>query len=150
MADLFTHVAIAHAGGRWCDARFRAAMLVGTVLPDVLYKGCLYLFGSSTWFAEPTHAPLVLILVAYVGALLFEERLRPRMFAALWIGMWLHILLDLGKNYVGEGVILWAYPFSMHRVELGIYETGETLYFILPAMGLALLSEIAVRIRRPR
>ena len=145
MADLLTHAAIAYACARPAEPGVRGIFVAGTVLPDVLYKAGLYLFGGATWFSEPTHSPLILIVVAYAGALLFAQERRRTAFVALWLGSWLHVLIDVGKSYLGEGVILWAFPFSMDRVELGLYYSEETIYFILPALGLALVMEVACR-----
>ena len=146
MADLLTHAAVAYACARPAEPQVRSVFVLGTVLPDLLYKMSLYIAGGSTWYSEPSHSPLALLLVAFVGALLFEPAMRKKMFVALWLGSWLHILIDLGKDYLGEGVIMWAFPFSMDRVELGLYQPNQTIYFILPALGLALVMEAVCRV----
>jgi hypothetical protein len=143
MADLLVHLATAVVGGSPLrDGRFRAILYVGVCLPDVLYKLLLYAGGAPNWLCEPTHSPLGLIPWCYAGALLFEESWRKRAFLALLGGSWLHLLLDLGKNYLGSGVILWAYPFSMTRIELGWYYTEDTVFLMLPAIAAIALVEL--------
>lgn len=147
MADLLVHFASAFAAGRPLrDGRLRSILYVGVCLPDLLYKGLLYLGGAPTRLCEPTHSPLGLAAFCYAGALLFEEPWRKRAFGALLAGSYLHVLLDLGKSYMGSGVILWAFPFSMNAVELGWYNSEDTVFFMLPAVGLLVLVELVARI----
>ena len=153
MADLLVHAASAFAAGRPLrDGRVRSLLYLGVCLPDLLYKGLLYVGGAPTWLCEPTHSPLGLVVFCYAAALLFEEDWRKRAFAALLGGAYLHVLVDLGKNYMGSGVILWAFPFSMEAVELGWYYPEDTVYLMLPALGLILLVDgiaRALSARRP-
>jgi hypothetical protein len=151
MADLLVHAATACLPGQALrDARLRAVLYVGVCLPDLLYKGALYCWGASTWFCEITHAPLGLVPICYASALLFEEEWRKRAFGALLAGSWLHVLVDLGKNYLGTGVIPWAFPFSMSTVELGWYAPEETVLYMGPALGLILLVELISRLSASR
>jgi len=149
VADLLVHAASAFAVGRPLrDGRLRSLLYLGVCLPDLLYKGLLYLGGAPNWLCEPTHSPLALIVFCYAAALLFEEEWRKRAFAALLGGAYLHVLVDLGKNYMGSGVILWAFPFSMETVELGWYYPEDTIYLMLPALGLILLVEGLAKVAR--
>ena len=149
MADLLVHFATAFAPGQALrDGRLRAVLYLGVCLPDILYKTLLYLGGAPTWLCEPTHSPLGLIPFCYAAALLFEEAWRRRAFAALLGGAWLHVLLDLGKNYMGSGVILWAFPFSMDAVELGLYHPEDSVLLMLPALALIGLVELAWKRKR--
>ncbi len=150
MADLLVHAASAALSARALrDGRLRALLYVGVCLPDVLYKGALYFWGASTWFCEPTHSPLGLVPICYAAALLFEEEWRKRAFLALLGGSYLHVLVDLGKDYLGSGVIAWAFPFSMDTVELGAYAPEETVLLMAPALALILGLELAGRLRVP-
>jgi len=151
MADLLVHVASAFAPGlAFRDGRFRALLYLGVCLPDVLYKASMYLLGSPTWVCEPTHSPLGLVPYCFAVALLFEEGWRKRAFWALLAGGWLHLLVDAGKSYMGSGVILWAFPFSMDRVELGWYAPEDTVFLMAPAAGLILAGELVSRLARRR
>ncbi|MBI2899104.1 MAG: hypothetical protein HYY17_02900 [Planctomycetes bacterium] len=148
MADFVTHVAVANLCGKATgDDRARAVLLVGTCLPDVLYKGLLYAAGSATWTAEPSHSPLPLVALCFGAAMLFEEAFRPRAFVALLSGCYLHVLVDLGKDYMGQGVILWAFPFSMHRIELGWYRPQHMTYMMAGSAVVIVLTELAFRRR---
>jgi hypothetical protein len=148
MADFLVHFATTYAPGvALRDARLRAILYVGVCLPDLVFKGLLYVGGASTWACEPSHAPLALIPLCYTAAMLFEESWRARAFGALYGGSLLHLLMDLGKSYTGAGVIPWGFPFTMGRVELGAYGPEDTLLLMAPALGLILLAEAAHRLR---
>lgn len=151
MADLLVHFASAFAAGRPLrDGRLRSIVYVGVCLPDLLYKGLLYLGGAPNWLAEPTHSPLGLVAFCFAAALLFEEEWRRRAFGALLGGAYLHVLFDLGKNYLGSGVIVWAFPFSMQAVELGRYYPEDSVYLMVPSLAVIGLIELASRLRARR
>jgi len=144
--DLLVHFASGFVAGRPLrDGRLRAILYLGVCLPDLIYKSIFYVGGATTWVCEPTHTPLGLIPFCYVTALLFEEEWRKRAFGALLVGGYLHLLLDLGKSYMGTGVIVWAFPFSMEAVELGWYYPEDTVYLMLPSLGLIAILELASR-----
>jgi hypothetical protein len=152
MADLLVHFASAFVAARLLrDGRIRSILYVGVCLPDLLFKLFLYCGGAPTWLCEPTHTPLGQIPFSYVGALLFEEAWRKRAFFALLAGGWLHLLLDLGKNYMGNGVIAWGFPFSMDTFELGWYHPENSPLMMLPALALIAVVELLGRLsgRRP-
>lgn len=151
MADLLFHFATAFAPGQALrDGRLRAVLYVGVCLPDLLYKGLLYLGGAPTWLCEPTHAPLGLVPICYAAALFFEEEWRPRAFGALLAGSWLHLLVDAGKDYMGQGVIPWAFPFSMDRVELGWYRPEHTGTMMIAAAVVVAVAELGAILRGRR
>ncbi|HZE95914.1 MAG TPA: metal-dependent hydrolase [Planctomycetota bacterium] len=152
MADLLVHFGTAWLPARGLrDGRLRAILYVGVCLPDLLYKGILYLGNSPTWLCEPTHSPLGLLPFCYVGALLFEEAWRKRAFAALVAGGWLHLLLDGAKNFMGFGGIPWAFPFSMRTAALGWYAPEDSVWLMLPTLALMGIAEAFSRLsgRRP-
>ena len=150
MADLLTHVAVANLCGKTSkEAQTRSVFIVGTCIPDIAYKGMHLLASSPTWQAEPSHSPLPLLLLCYGLALLFVESFRKRAFTALYLGGLLHILIDLGKNYFGQGVILWGFPFTMDRIELGLYRPEQAVYMMGGALLLFLLTELIFRKTRP-
>ena len=151
MADLLVHFASGFAAARPLrDPRLRAIVYLGVCIPDLLYKALLYLAGGPNWLCEPSHSPLGLVAYCYVLALLFEEPWRKRAFGALLGGAYLHLLLDLAKNYLGAGVIPWLFPFSMEAVELGWYASEDSIYLMGPALGVIALIEIASRVVRFR
>lgn len=153
MADLVTHVAAAYLPARALvrDARVRAIVYLGACLPDLLYKTGVHALGAPTWFCEPTHSPLGLVPICWAAALLFEEGWRRRAFGALWAGSLTHLLVDLGKDYMGSGVILWGFPFTMDRAELAWYAPEDTIFFIAPAAAAVAVAELlARRVQSPR
>ncbi len=149
MAEFLSHFATAYLPGKMLrDGRLRSILYAGVCLPDVLYKGLLYLAGASTWACEPTHSPLGLLPFCYAVSLLFEEGWRARAFWALYAGSILHVLLDLAKCYTGAGVIMWGFPFTTDRAELGLYMPEDTTLLMAPALILILSAEIAHRLIR--
>ena len=152
MADLLVHAASALVAAQPLrDGRVRAIVYLGVCLPDLLYKSLLYLGGAPNYLCEPTHSPLGLLPFCYVFSMLFEEEWRKRAFGAMLGGAYLHLLFDLAKSYVGSGVILWAFPFSMEAVELGWYASEDSVYLMLPALGvIALVGIVSRLVRRPR
>ena len=150
MPDLLVHFATAFAPGQALrDGRLRSVLYLGVCLPDLVYKGLLYLCGAPTWLCEPSHSPLGLLPICYAAALLFEEDWRPRAFGALLAGSWIHLIADAGKDYMGTGVIPWAFPFSMRRVEFAWYRPEDTGLMMLASLVAIVVVELGVRRRRP-
>lgn len=148
MADLVTHVAVGYVLARPLrDPATRSLVLAGTVLPDVLYKSVVLGIRSSTWYAEPTHTPVGMLLFCGLIALLFEPRLRRRAFWGLLAGSLTHLAVDAGKSYLGHGVILWAFPFSLDRIEWGLYHNEDWPIMAPAAAGVILLTELIFRLR---
>jgi hypothetical protein len=151
VADLLVHFASGFAAARPLrDGRLRSIVYVGVCLPDLLYKGLVYFAGAPTWLAEPSHSPLGLIPFCYAAALLFEEEWRRRAFGALLGGAYLHVLFDLAKNYLGSGVIAWAFPFSMQTVELVWYYPEDSVFLMLQSLALIAAIEATSRLRARR
>lgn len=149
MAELLTHFAVGHAGGKFlADERVRILFYLGNFLPDLVFKAVLYGMMADPWYCEPSHSPLMLVVIAFLLAHCFEERWRARAFLALYIGSIFHIAIDAMKDYLGMGVILWAFPFSMDRVELGWVRPNEGLYVTAGALILILLVEGGCRLAR--
>ena len=64
----------------------------------------------------------------------------------------LHLLIDVAKSYMGAGVIPWAFPFSMQTVELGWYYPEDSVFLMLPSLGVIAGVELlcrALKARRP-
>lgn len=149
MADLLSHFATTFAPGQALrDGRLRAVLYLGVCLPDLIYKSLYYLGGATTWVCEPSHTPLGLVPICYAAALLFEEEWRARAFGALLAGSLLHLLLDAAKDYMGMGVILWAFPFSMHRLEFSIYRPQDTGVMMIAALVVIAVVELGTLLRR--
>lgn len=151
MADLFVHYTAAHVLGRpMADPRKRVLFAIGNCMPDLMFKSFHFLTSSPTWYSEPTHAPLMLLVASYALAFLFEESLRRTAFGLLFAGSVCHLLLDVGKDYVGTGVILWGFPFTMHRVELGWYHTEDSPMAWPWCVAAIAVTEAVWRLRRRR
>ncbi len=143
MPDLAVHVCAAVVLGQALrDPAARALFYAGNCLPDLAQKTLMLGALAPVSFTEVTHSPFGVACLAYAGTMAFEETWRKRAFLLLAAGGLLHILMDATKSYLGHGMILWGFPFSLHRHEFGCYapETSPTL--LLPwALGAALLAE---------
>lgn len=148
MADLLVHAATAFVPARPLrDGRVRSILYVGVCLPDLLYNGLLHLLDGPPLLCEPIHSPLGVLPWCLLGAFLFEESWRNRAFWALLAGCWLHLLVDVGMDSVGDGVVLWAFPFTMDRFELGWYRAEDSIMLMLLSLVLILLAEMSQRQR---
>jgi hypothetical protein len=149
MADLFVHYTTAHVLGRpMADPRKRLFFAVGNCLPDLMYKSFHFFTSSPSWYTEATHAPLMLLTACYALAFLFEAPLRRAAWGLLFAGSLCHLAVDVGKDYIGMGVILWAFPFSLDRVELGWYHTEESPLAWPWCVAAIAITEAVWRLRR--
>jgi hypothetical protein len=143
MGDLFSHFAMGFGIGKlFSQRKVRIIFYMGCFLPDIVFKIFLYLTYSPSWYCEPSHSPLMILILCLFFAHLFEEDFRKKAFFGLLGGSYLHLILDLGKSYMGSGVILWAFPFSMDRIELGLYHQDDALYLVGAGVILILLIEL--------
>jgi hypothetical protein len=152
MTDLLVHFATAFASGQALrDGRLRAVLYLGVCLPEILHQGLLFLGGASPWVRLPVHSPLGLLPWCFAAALLFEEEWRARAFGALLAGSWLHLLVEAGRDSMGEGEIAWAFPFTMERVGFALYRPQDTGTMILAAAVVIAIVELGSWFRgRPR
>lgn len=150
MPDLVIHIAAARIlliGSR-IGAPWRALFYLANCLPDVLYRAFSLGTASHDWYAEAAHTPLVQAVWAYALALTFREDLRARAWLALTAGMWLHDLLDMSKDALDRGVVLWAFPFSVERSRIGFLVSEESLDVSAGCLALLLILELLQRRRR--
>lgn len=149
MADSLTHLAVGYLGGKATpDGPTRVLFYLGNLLPDIVFKAIYYITLTSTWYCEPSHSPIMLVLICYLMAHLFEERMRKRAFSALLLGSFCHIFVDAFKTYLGEGVILWAFPFSFDRFEFGLLKPYQTIYLMGAGLIVIVLTEGTIRLWR--
>jgi len=147
VAGSLVHLASVYLPGQGLrDRRLRAVLYLGACLPDFLRIGVTFFLGASDAVADATHAPLVFLPVAYGAALLFEESWRNRAFWAILLGGWAHVLVDGALG--GGGGVLWAFPFSMNRAELGGWGAEKAAPLELAAGGLLVLWEFGAEVLR--
>ena len=140
MPDPLTHVCLTWLGGR--AARLRAAMpalLVGALLPDVLYV--------VPWIASVSHTPLALVVVAYAGALLFRARDRRAVFLGLVAGAWSAVGLDVLQDHLTGGYML-LFPFYWGEFEAHVIDPEGSVLWLPYIVGGTLLVELALYLRR--
>jgi membrane-bound metal-dependent hydrolase YbcI (DUF457 family) len=129
VADLLSHVLLAFAlfttlgwAVSWLDRRWVAVGMVGSILPDL---DMIELVLEAHAISQATGVPLDweaihtlggVLLLAGVGALLFEERdLQRRAFALLVAGGVSHLVFDGVKAWADGANGASLYPFSWWR-----------------------------------
>ncbi len=141
IADLAAHFAAAYLCGLPIPSRQARALLYwGALLPDLCFKGLLFVFQSSIWFGEPIHSLWGGVLVSYACALLFERPLRRMAFASILGGYLTHLALDVAKDNLGMGAVLLFFP-SMKLYECGLYPPETSLDWAPFALGAVFLME---------
>ena len=146
MPDLAIHLAGAAVAApllRVRAAPWRALFYLATCLPDVLYRVFAVGTASPTWYAEATHAPLVQAVWAYLFSLAFAPPLRRRAWGVMVAGMWLHGLFDMAKAPLDRGVVVWAFPLSIRRSQVGFLVSEESVGLSVLCLALFLAVEIA-------
>lgn len=138
MADLVTHACVALLPGAAVRSRYLGAVVVGTVLPDVVARllplalmelqdrGVDAVSGLVRLPWSLLHTPFALLLLC--GALSFAviERHRVGVLVGMLIGCASHLGLDLLQDHHGQGYLLLA-PFSRWRFELGLIGSEATV-----------------------
>lgn len=148
MPDLLTHWAAAAVPATALrDRRLQAVLVLGTFLPDVVSKGFQGIVQAPSYFGDPSHSFLGLILLAYGSSLFLEASWRKAGFVAIYAGAFLHVLLDMVKDNLGGAGMRVFTPFSLAPVELGLIYTQNVIY-LLPLDVLVLLACFLVDRRR--
>jgi membrane-bound metal-dependent hydrolase YbcI (DUF457 family) len=148
MPDLLTHLASARLPAAFLSDRRLALLLVlGTFLPDLAAKGLTQALQVPEHFDAPTHSLPGLVVLCYACALFLEEPLRPRGFAALLAGAWLHAVVDLVKDYQGSGAGRLLAPFSPWTLELA-WIGPENVVLLAPLDAAVLLLAWGIERRR--
>ena len=150
MPDLAVHVCAGLIGAKLIrDPAGRALFVAGNCLPDLAQKTLYLGFASPVAFSEATHTPFGILCLAYAASMFFEAGWRRRAFRLLVAGSLLHLLMDTAKDCLGCGVIDWGFPFSLHRVEFGLYPMEQSPFLLLPwALGAVLVVEMLGALRR--
>jgi hypothetical protein len=69
---------------------------------------------------------------------------RPAAFGLMYLGCVLHVIIDIGKNYLGaRGISLFA-PIYCDLFESGLYFPEDTVY-VMPICVLILVCLIFIR-----
>lgn len=146
MPDGLTHMAAtAWTIPLWRDPRRRWVLYTGAILPDVVMKSMIWIFGASWTFAAPAHSLAGVALIAYVVAHLWEEHDRPAMFAALLTGGVLHLAVDALKDQHESWGPFLLYPFSRAEFALGLVAPEQAVLAIPVALAVVVLVEVHLR-----
>ena len=119
--------------------------LFGSIAPDLVKGFSRWLSPPERWIFYPTHSPIFMLVFFYALSLLFHEKERFFIIIGCFIGMLIHLVLDIGQINLCGGYYMPFFPISFKRVTLGFYET-EASIFLLPLT--ILITIIAVFSRR--
>ena len=150
MSDIATHYLVSRIPSSRFPKPLQMAVLLGTVLPDILSHGLDLILESPRDFVTPSHTILGTLLYCYIASFLFEEKIRGRAWGMLWVGALLHILVDLCKDSMGAGSLAIFAPFSMKRYGFDLYEPLFWIWTVPVAFGLCLLWEFLIQKRGNR
>jgi hypothetical protein len=148
MADLLTHMATGLLFKAGTRGPYTAALVAGTVLPDLgarvpaigfsaLAKSGLPIAPEIPYAFEVLHMPLGMALLSLLIACFFREDQRVGVFFNLLGGCLLHLALDVTQDHLGVGYLL-GFPFSTADFELGWVGTEATVLWA-PLFGLVAL-----------
>lgn len=146
MADLVTHYLAARIPTSRIDRPLQAAVVVGTVLPDLLSKAHDVGFHAPRGFEVPSHSVLGLAIYAYMASFLFQRSIRPRAWLALCLGGLIHIAVDLLKDTMESAAsAFFLFPFTSGTFELALYDPLDVLWSIPVAASILILWEWVTR-----
>lgn len=148
MADLVTHCLAARIPTSRIDRPLQAAVVVGTILPDLLSKAHDVVFHAPRGFEIPSHSVVGLAIYAYMASFLFQRPVRPRAWSALWLGGLIHIAVDLLKDTMESAAsAFFLFPFTGETFEFALYDPLDVLWSIPVAAAILVLWEWSVRRR---
>ena len=142
MPDLITHVSVAY----FLRKPFRISahtplFFLGTILPDILTRPVYIIFPNLYRFVYPLHTPFTLILVCALISYFFEEKTRKVVFSSLFLGVLLHLLLDVfQKHLIGSN--FWLFPFSDIDVGFGLFWQDDSVYAVPLLLLMIIVSKI--------
>jgi len=151
MPDLFAHFASGYLISRVSRLRKHTALLVlGVVLPDILTRIPEIildrLLGIPVFhFVIIFHSPFSLLIVSFIISLTFELRIRFTAFLLIFLGSFLHVVLDLMQKQFGEGVYMPYFPFSFETFQLGLFHFNSSVTLFPIVFIIVLISWLITR-----
>ena len=155
MPDLLTHVVVALILVKLFSIKKKSLVLLGAVLPDIMYK--LSLLGFFFRIPEnifqfgllPFHSPIGLMIVTIFLAFLFKYP-RLKTIALVSLGWVSHLLLDMtNKHYLIKQTYLML-PFSYESIEFGWFWQDEYLLLIVSSIVILAIIYICGNIVRSK
>ncbi len=137
MADLITHMATGLVFKAGTRGKYTAALVAGTVLPDLgarvpaigfsaLAQSGVPIAPEIPYAFEILHMPVGMLFLCLLIACFFDPLQRSAVFLNLFGGCLLHLAFDLTQDHLGVGYLL-AFPLSTADFELGWMGTEATV-----------------------
>lgn len=162
MPDLATHAILSFSGFRILETITRRRIfsrtngclfVLGNIFPDLLDKAVpyasYYLFPGlfpGVLTLDFLHAPISLIVSAYLFCFLFSEAHRKRVFRIICGGIGCHLLMDALQGNICELGYLWFFPFNMKRpMIINLFYDDATTQHVPILFGFLLIVEIMHR-----
>lgn len=120
-------------------------LLLGAVLPDLINRGGTLVLSwilkpriltpediPASWYLTPFNAPIGVLAVAYLLALLCDVSIRRDVFRWLSIGVCSHFFLDALQRMLDDSDVgyPWLFPFSWYSKTIGLFWPEDSLYAI--------------------
>lgn len=128
MPELVTHTIFAYLirKRKWTP-HFIIIFLIGAMLPDLVSRPFIILFGEFQYFFSIFHTPIALVLISYLISLFFSDDIKRKVFFILLLGVFTHLFLDLFQISVETGGYGWFFPFSKFDFQIGIFWAEDSL-----------------------
>jgi hypothetical protein len=146
MPDGLTHMLAGYMGvRRWLQGGRLTLFLVGSLLPDILFRGGRLLFVGHAQhdflelYLTPLHTPFTALFVCLALAQFFYSEIRKAAFVLLYVGCLGHFLLDFLQRTI-EGVGLhvgtiggyhWLFPLSWLDFQFGLFWAEDAPYALI-------------------
>lgn len=155
MPDLLTHFLSGYIIGRPISKPARRAVFyIGAILPDILSRVPVLFFkiilnkdlDKLGYFFTNLHSPFVVIWISLLISLFFARE-KVIVFSILLAGSGLHLFLDFLQRHFTPSYF-WLFPFSWKTGELGLFWPGDTIYAIPVLIGIIIILEAMIFIRK--
>lgn len=143
MPDWMTHIVVALIFCELFNVKKKSLVLLGALLPDFLVKLHLLLFYLKipTGFSlYSLHTPFMTLLVSFLIIPFFRYEKR-KVFALIYIGAFMHILLDSIQTHYLYGQQLF-FPLSMQNISFNLIWPEQSFY----VLGFGLILYILIKI----
>lgn len=140
MPDLLTHYASARAAGLLLKKEEdRLTLALGVFIPDVASFLIRTVFQGNFYYSTLSHSLIGALLYSIIIGSFFA---RIKAFFLIFLGMLLHIFLDLFKHHHGHGACPLLFPFDHKFHEIGLYSPTDIIYIIPFSLAAIFLLEV--------
>ncbi|MBX3042078.1 MAG: metal-dependent hydrolase [Candidatus Kapabacteria bacterium] len=131
MPDLITHTAAAYlVRNRKISRPDLIIYLFGAMLPDLVTRPFMIIYPPVRYFFHTFHTPVAMLLIIYLIAQFFEEKIKYRIMKFLGLGVLTHFVLDMFQASVTQRGYAWFFPFSYYDFNIGFFWPEDSVLFL--------------------